>query len=140
LKEAFISQIHGLPYNKNAKSKALLFLHDEEEHEFSILLYYYLMKKAGYTCFYFGQKTPISEIIEIQSQLNPDIIITTFTSHISQKEFTTLFQTLKKLSENSEIIISGSQLKTLNFKLTSSLHHIVSLEQLDSLIEKRHIS
>ena len=134
LKEILIASTHALPDTKKDAPKALIFLHDEEEHEFSVLLYQYLLKKDGYTCYYFGQKTPLSEVIEIQNQLQPEFIITTFTSYISQKDFNQIFNSLTELSKASQIIISGRQLNTLSFETTPSIHWVNSPDDLKNIL------
>jgi len=137
-REFIISQIDSIKPNKNGIPKAVLFLHSEEEHEFSILMYYYILKKEGYTCYYFGQKTPTLEIEEIQELLKPDLVVTTFTSKITEKSFKRIMNVLSRISELSKVIISGNQLKKMDLSLPKNIHFIETTEELDKLTAIAH--
>ncbi len=134
-REFVISQIHKIKLTKKSTAKAVLFLHGTEEHEFSILMYYYLLKKAGYVCYYFGQKTPAEEIEEIQKLLNPEVIVTTFTSQLTKNAFQRIKDVLTRLSLHSKVIISGSQLAKMNADFSENIHYIHTSEELEKLIK-----
>jgi DNA-binding transcriptional MerR regulator len=134
-REFIISQISQLPDPPPNAPKVVLFLHSQEEHEFSILMYYYLLKKKGLTCYYFGQKTPIEEVEALQQSIHPSIVITTFTSKISEKSFKIILASLIKISEDAKVIISGNQVVKMNLSIPNSINFIETAEELDSLAE-----
>lgn len=136
-KEFLIAKTHALSIPLRPVKNALLFLHANEEHEFGILLYLYLLKKSGYTCHYFGQKVPVMEVKLAFSQLNPEFVITTFTARITEKKFREIENELIILSKKSEVIISGSRLNYFDFSISKDLLHINSISELLSLLKKR---
>ncbi len=135
LKGFIIFNIESLKIDSHPDKTALLFLHDNEEHEFSILLYYYLLKKSGYRCFYFGQRVPIKELEAAYNQLKPQVVITTFVARISEKNFEKIHSILQTFTKNSQVLISGSQLQHLEYNISSSLLHIKSITQLLELLK-----
>lgn len=125
-----ISKIEQLKTKPVTLKSALLFLHEHEEHEFGILVYYYLLKLNGYECHYFGQKVPINEIETAFKQINPQIVVSTFTAKISEKKFKKIETKLIEMSKTSSVIVSGSQITNTDIKLTRDLTHIKSIDQL----------
>jgi len=67
--------------------------------------------------------------------LSPKLIITTFTSHLSQKEFSQLFNHLKDLSRDSNIIVSGSQLDNFDLDNSQNISRINTTEELEALLK-----
>ncbi|MDG1427662.1 MAG: MerR family transcriptional regulator [Crocinitomicaceae bacterium] len=134
-REFIINKTEGLKSPSRFEKTSILFLHDEEEHEFAILLYNYILKKHGYNCHNFGQNVPIKEIDTAYSQLMPDIVVTTFTALLSEKDFRVIEKELLKFIKNSEVIISGSQLDAFEFSFSKKLKHIRSIQEL-----KLHLS
>jgi DNA-binding transcriptional MerR regulator len=133
-KEFLISNIESLKINLDTSKSALLFLHDYEEHEFAILVYYYILKKNGYSCHYFGQKIPLKEISIAFNQIKPQLVVSTFTAKLSETKFKKIEAKLLEMSKTSKVIVSGSQVTNANIKETSNLTHIKSIDQLRSIL------
>ena len=127
-----IAEINKIKTSENTKKNAILFLHHNEEHEFAILLYQYLLKKAGYSCHYFGQKIPVNEIEIAFSQIQPTLLISTFTSKLNEKSFYKIQETLVKFTPKTKVLISGSQLS--HFTISDSVTFIETIDELKSLI------
>lgn len=134
-REFLISKIEELKTKPDPLKSALLFLHDHEEHEFGILIYYYLLKLNGYECHYFGQKVPVKEIDAAFKQIKPQIVVSTFTAKISEKNFQKIETKLVEMSKTSLVIVSGSQITNTDIKLTRDLTHIKSIDQLKRLLK-----
>jgi MerR family transcriptional regulator, light-induced transcriptional regulator len=134
-REFIISKIDAIDSPRDPLKTAMLFLHDNEEHEFSILLYHYFLKERGYLCHNFGQKVPMKEVEMAFSQIKPQIVITTFTAKISEKNFSKAEKILMKLSKKSQVVVSGSQLNHINHKLSKDLLHIQYISQLRTLLD-----
>ncbi|MFT6923104.1 MAG: DNA-binding transcriptional MerR regulator [Crocinitomicaceae bacterium] len=126
------SQIDTMP---DPLKTAMLFLHDNEEHEFSLLIYQYILKKQGYTCHYFGQKVPIKEIEPAFAQIKPQIVVSTFTTKVSDKSFLKIEKVLKKMSKDAQVIVSGSQLANFDLKPSKKLLQIKTIAQLKTLLK-----
>lgn len=134
-KEFLISRIDQIELTPDPAKNAVLFLHDTEEHEFSILLYYYLLKEHGYTCHYFGQRVPVKDLETAYTQIQPQLVVTTFVAKISEKNFETVHTVLEGFSKKSKVIISGSQLSRIQFPISDSIQQISSLDELNSLFQ-----
>jgi DNA-binding transcriptional MerR regulator len=134
-RDFLISKTCQIETDPDPLKTAMLFLHDNEEHEFSLLLYQFILKQQGYTCHYFGQKVPIKEIEPAFSQIKPQIVVSTFTAKISEKNFGNIEKVLKKMSKDAVVIVSGSQLANFDFKPSKKLLQIKTIPQLNSLLK-----
>ena len=134
-REFLTSNIELIKTKPDPLKTALLFLHDNEEHEFSILIYYYLLKQSGYDCHYFGQKVPVKEIYSAFTQIKPQLVVSTFTAKISEKNLKKIESSLIKMSKTSQVIVSGSQLINSEFKLSSDIFHVKNINQLNLLLK-----
>ena len=137
VREFFISKIEAIKPNSLSTQKALLFLHDNEEHEFALLIYSYLLKQKNYECFYLGPKTPINEISEIFDHIKPQLVITTFTSKISDLKLEKIEKKLIGFSSQSKVIISGAQLMNLNMDSPGKLIKINSIIEFKSFLQSQ---
>jgi methanogenic corrinoid protein MtbC1 len=133
-REFLIANIESIKTKSDPLKPALLFLHDNEEHEFAILLYYYLLKKNGYDCHYFGRNVPVKEISSAFTHLSPHIVVSTFTAKISEKNFKKIETVLLEMSKKSQVIVSGSQLTNSNIKLSTDIFHIEKIDELNQLL------
>lgn len=133
VREFVMSNIAAIHVDPETTKKAILFLHDEEEHEFSLLFAYYLLKKAGYYCYYMGQKVPIKELSSAINSIRPELILTAFTAKISEKDFKFIEKHLLEFSKKSRVLVSGAQLDRLNF--SRNLTHVRSILELKTAIE-----
>jgi len=134
-REFIISNILSLKTKPDPLKSALLFLHDHEEHEFSILIYHYILKENGYRCHYFGQKVPVKEMTLAFAQIKPQLVVSTFTSKISDKNFKKIETILLEMSKTSVVIVSGSQITNSNIKLPKKLFHVKTIDQLNLLLK-----
>ena len=133
-REFLISNIEAIKTKPDPLKSALLFLHDHEEHEFGILIYYYILKSNGYNCHYFGQKVPVKEVTEAFTHIKPQIVVSTFKAKLSEKNFKKIETVLLDMSKTSLVIVSGSQLTNSNIKLASDLTHVKRINQLKRLV------
>ena len=134
-REFLITNIDAIKTKPDPLKRAILFLHDNEEHEFSILIYYYLLKKNGYDCHYFGQNVPVKEVYTAFIQIKPQLVVSTFTAKISEKNLKKIESSFIKMSKTSQVIVSGSQLINSEFKLSSDIFHVKNINQLNLLLK-----
>lgn len=134
-REFLISNIEAVKTKPDPLKSAFLFLHDHEEHEFSILIYYYILKSNGYECHYFGQKVPMKEISSAFAHIKPQIVVSTFTAKLSEKNFMKIEATLVEMSKTSLVIVSGSQITNSDIKLTRDLTLVKNIDQLKRLLK-----
>lgn len=129
-----LTQIELLDVLPDKDKRAMLFLHQDEEHEFSLLLYYYLLKKNGYRCCYFGQKVPLKDLKKVSWQLKPNLIVSTFVAQLNEKEFSEIQSHLLQLHPKAEIIVSGNQLHYFEDSISNKITYIKNLNQLKKWI------
>lgn len=132
-REFIISNINNLDSTDTNEKKALLFLHEEEQHEFSILLYYFLFKSKGYNCFYMGQNLPLSNLEFVVGKLNPDYIISTTIAQISKEQFISFIDHVKPHSKTAKVVIGGYQTSIYKECIPSSLKVINSEKAFNTL-------
>lgn len=135
-RQFLISEIHKLKVKPQNSKKALLFLHDSEEHEFGILIYHYILKSNGFECHYLGQKSPINEVLIAVNQINPYLVISTFTTKISEKYLIKVTGLLDEIAKGRKVIVSGNQLNNMTTNFNKSILKIDSINQLLEWVEK----
>lgn len=133
-RELVFSRIAALKSGDDPLKTALIFLHDNEEHEFSSLIYHYILKKHGYICHNFGQRVPVNEIMLAYTQIKPNVVVTTFTAKISENKFEKVESVLSKMAKNSKVIISGYQLTNLSPTVSTGIVHVKTIDELEGLL------
>lgn len=76
IRTKILKEIDNLPFPKNPKNSAIIFLPEGEYHELAILYFYYKLKKQGTLVYYFGQSTPVAQVAQLIDQVKADYIIT----------------------------------------------------------------
>ena len=128
-----INQIESI--NKPTKN-AVLFLHSDEQHELSLMMFNYILKKKGFKCHYFGQNVPMDEIDLAVNKLSPDIIVTVFVADIKEKNFEKIMDDLTKLTKNSTVVISGRILVKNEELVPKQLNIVNRTEDLDKILKR----
>jgi len=129
-RQFLISEIQKLKVKPNKSKRALLFLHDSEEHEFGILVSNYILKANSFQCHYLGQKSPINEVSSAIDQIKPNLVITTFTTKISEKYLDKITKLLDEISTNRTVMVSGSQLNNMKAQFNKNILKIDTIDQL----------
>ncbi len=88
----------------------------------------------GYTCHYFGQNVPIYEVNIAISQIKPLLVVTTFTTKMSDKNLKKVKDELVSFSKNSQILVSGSQNFLNDLGKLQGFHHLRSISQLKAML------
>jgi DNA-binding transcriptional MerR regulator len=132
-REFLINKIDKLESTDDNNKNVLLFLHEEEQHEFSILLFYYLFKSKGYNCYYMGQNLPLSNLDFTVKKLNPEYIISTSIAQINENQFQSFINHLTEHVKNSKVIISGYQTSIFKSIIPNSIGVINSKKTFDKL-------
>jgi DNA-binding transcriptional MerR regulator len=86
--------------------RVLLYLPEGELHELSLLLYAYLIRKAGHDILYLGQTTPADSVISVSQAWKPDIIVTGASTALPPAPLKYLTRLSQEMSE-SKILIAG---------------------------------
>ena len=72
IRQKIIVGIDSLPFKITKATKVCLFLPENEYHELSLLLVFYMLKKRGISAVYLGAHTPFAELGTIASEKNPE--------------------------------------------------------------------
>ena len=97
--------------NSNTNRKSfLMFLRDGEYHEISLLFYSFLIKRRGHRVIYLGQNTPLEDLVQIKSIINPDFVVTSLTTSQSKKELNSFIGKLAESFDRSIILVGGNQI------------------------------
>ena len=119
---------------KNYGKKAMLFLPEKEEHELSLLFYYYLLKEKGWDCIYLGQKVPVHEIDLAYTKTNPDVIITSVIKSTTSKQFNYIVSQLLNIVPEHKLYLSGSNVVTYHDLIPKNVNTIRSLSDFVNMI------
>lgn len=101
------TKISGLTPKRNKGKKVILFLHEDEEHEMSLLFYHYLLKDMGWECYYLGCNTPIPDFETAFAQTNPQMVITSFIKSIESKKFKSILNKITDIVPEEKLCLSG---------------------------------
>ncbi|HTO37518.1 MAG TPA: MerR family transcriptional regulator [Brumimicrobium sp.] len=134
-RELVFAKIAEIKTGEDPSKTALLFLHDNEEHEFSLLIFHYILKKKGYICHNFGQKVPMEEVLLAHKQIKPQVVVTTFTAKLSEKKFEKIEKVLVKIAKTAKVMVSGFQIDNLENPISKSLHHVRTIDELSRLTD-----
>jgi len=130
LRQKLIVAIDGqMPNQKPDAKKFLLFLPENEWHELGLLFYSYILKKNGHSIVYLGQSVPLNELQEITPIINPDAVVTSFTTVFSDREFDSYIQRLSLLYPSTTVFITGLQVISFNPSLPPNFIKISSLSR-----------
>lgn len=96
-------------YKANAKTY-MLYLHEDELHEFGLLFYSYIIQSRGNNVIYLGQSVPFEDALTVIDIKKVDKIITSFINGIDKDELEAYIENLKEHFVNQEIFATGYQL------------------------------
>ncbi len=117
------------------KSKIILYLPENEEHEISLMFYHYYLKSQGCYCYYLGQNLPLSDLAVLYEQINPDYVVTSFITHMTKKNFKSHLDDLLKIIEPSKLILSGSLVFSCSDIIPTSIRIISKEDDLNNIFK-----
>jgi methanogenic corrinoid protein MtbC1 len=117
MRQKLFRQIDQLDEKKESGKTFILFLPYYEQHETSLLLAYYLIKKQGHNVIYLGQNVPTDDIIKVGSDIKPDFLVCFFITHMPKEEITHILDKTSDSLPETILLAGGSQLnKDMKFK------------------------
>lgn len=128
LTEYLIAQIHALPKGNHQK-KGVLFLHQNEMHEFGILYSNYLLAKKGIQVTYLGPMVPTEDLQLINEKIQPHFVLTSFIKNQEENWFNDYTKQLLESFPNADILIGG--IYAMNLQLENK--RLVILREIDTL-------
>lgn len=115
---------------KENGKKFVLFLPEWEMHELGLLIYDYMIKSRGHHVVYLGQNVPFDDVIKVQEVHKPDFLFTSFINAVEHSKLKSYISELRKQSAAGTILITGHQVKNIDFELPS---RVKVVEGADSL-------
>jgi len=109
LREFFIVETGKISSPLKYKGKVVLFLHEHEQHELSLLFYYYLLRKRNYECYYLGQSVPMKDLKTFVEQMNPDYLFTSLIAEVDKDFFKKWLKEICGFIEPQKIFVGGYQ-------------------------------
>lgn len=126
LRDFFITETAKIPIPKKAKGKIILFLHEREMHEMSLLYYHYILKGKGYECYYLGQSVPVEDLKKLVKQIKPDYLFTSIIAETDRAFFADFIKQLCSFFKAGKIYIGGYQLQKYTDLIPEAVHQIHS--------------
>lgn len=130
LREFMVVQIDRLAAPAEIRAKAVLFLHEREMHELSLLFYHYFLKKNGYDCVYLGQNVPVKDLERIVRQWGPEFLVTSLIAEAEESFVTAYFSKLLETISADHLYIGGFQTQRFHSALPEKAHIIQDLADL----------
>jgi DNA-binding transcriptional MerR regulator len=131
LREFFITETSRLDPPKKIKGKVILFLHEREMHELSLLYYHYLLKIRGYECYYLGQNVPLKDLKVMVEHMKPDYVFTSIIAETDRAFFADFIKQLCSFILPRQIYMGGYQLVKYLDLLPEPIHQIQSDKDID---------
>jgi len=89
VKQKLYVALDALPVNGNeSKGLFLLVLPQWELHDIGLLVYNYLIRKSGHKTIFLGQGVPLKDVGSIQKLVDPDALVTAFSTPVESSEMT----------------------------------------------------
>jgi MerR family transcriptional regulator, light-induced transcriptional regulator len=136
IKQKFFIAIDALAPPQPSAKTFLLFLRENEQHEISLLLAYYLIRKHGHKAIYLGQSVPQADVLKAWSVIRADYLVTHFTSLIGPAEMSAYLAELSAHTGNTPILVSGVQILTYTKTPTKNTILLRSPADLTKLLTK----
>jgi len=137
IRQKLISAIDGqIGKPKENTEKYLLFLPENELHEFSLLFCNYILRKEGKKTIYLGQSVLIGDAKKVADIHNPDYIIVIMTTGIKRKKIDEYVANLSSTFANKKIIIYGYQILDLDFSQYTNIIQYRTLPEIVNSLKK----
>lgn len=129
-----ISKLRETP-NRFAKTY-LLFLPENEHHEFSLLYASYIIRTYGHSVVYLGSSVAVENVAEIVEKRAVDFLFTTVYNTSSRKRLKNYFDKLVASVPDAEIIMSGSAVTKIQNDLSQTIRLLTTPMELIGQLEK----
>lgn len=117
IRQKMIVAIDALHLAPKTEIRAVLFLPDHELHELGLLFYHYITKKEGIRTYYLGQTVPYLSLKSICEEHQPNLIITSFTSHPQPHQLQNFLDKMHQDFTRCTVLVSGYAFRKTNATL-----------------------
>lgn len=130
LRDFFIRETSKIASPIEAKGRVVLFLHEREMHELSLLFYYYVLKSRNYECYYLGQAVPVADLISFIKQMRPDYLFTSFIAETDPDFIQEFMEKILEIHPAKKIYVGGYQALQHQHNLPAGIHFIHRTEDI----------
>lgn len=121
IRQKIVTAIDGLPFVAQESPLFLLFLPEDEHHEFGLLFIYYLLRRRGLPVIYLGPNVPLADVRYLLKSRRPDYLYLHLTTFPRSRSFVKFLQQLQETAPGLPVLISGA---------VAQVHRKVALPQL----------
>ncbi len=137
MRQKIITAIDGqLPVARENARTFMLFLHESELHELGLLFYNYMLRKHGHKVIYLGQAVPLSDLVQVAHIRNIDILLTSFTTGMSEKDVDRYLEKLSLNFPDKTILFTGYQTNREFKTLPPNFIHLKSAENFQKMLSE----
>jgi DNA-binding transcriptional MerR regulator len=134
LRQKLFSETNTLTYNPEAPV-AVAFLPEGENYKLSLLFYTFLLRKEGYKTIYLGASVPVKDVITTLKSHSFEILLTAFIASISGLKLRETIEQLAEAFPDKKILLTGHQLKKINFPLANHVTVVSNAKRLYKLLK-----
>lgn len=138
IRQKLYTAIDGLHAERNPGNKTfLLVLPQWELHDMGLLVYNYLIRKKGHKTIFLGQGVPLKDLAAINTQIDPDVLVTSFSTAVEVEEMTEYLYKISGFFPGRPVYVGGIQSEHLNSGLPSNIHKVsTALDFRDKVLKK----
>lgn len=134
LRDFILRKISDLPKVPEKTQKVVLFLHENEIHELSLLFYNYCLKKSGFDCYYLGASVPFNDLRRFVKQIKPDLMVTSLIASIEKKNYEKIFYEIDGFFDLSKLYVGGFQTKIFQKETSEGVVIINGINDLPKIV------
>ena len=134
IRQKIIVGIDSLPLATGNARSIVMFLTEDEDHEISLLLAWFIARDLGWQVYYLGQKVPIDNLIEVVNMKQPDLILTMLTTPMTKRYKGHITQIVEQI--NIPLLMSGTSINLDHFNQDAG--KIVKLNSPTALVDFLH--
>ena len=130
IKQKILSTIDNLPHPQQNAPSILMFLPENEHHEISLLLAYYIARELSWRVYYLGQNVPTENIKQVINDVSPNAMLTMFVTPPRNK----IKDSINSILSQGDIplLVSGNPA----FFTDLTIENLVCLSNPEELIEQ----
>jgi MerR family transcriptional regulator, light-induced transcriptional regulator len=113
----------------------LLFLHEKELHELTLLFFNYVLRRKGFKVIYLGAQVPLDDVVQVAKIKKADYLFTSFITHLSEKEFSGYINKLTNEFSDKLIFITGNQVINHGEKFPDNIRIISSSADVEEITD-----
>lgn len=132
IRQKLLTATDALPLPASAKRKWLLFLPEDEHHEFGLLYAQYVLRKAGDQVYYLGSNVPLETLISVAESVRPTALFFFLVHRDSAEAYQGYLDQLSRRFPGMDIYIGGDESTKRGLTLSKHMHWMSFAEELEN--------